>query len=566
MKKFLSLFIILASSAGWAAEQNCKIASERPIKLLSAEMKRSFKTLKKQNPPIYYMAYTFTEGNAYGVLVEDGGVSNRWDSQINYLDVQARAGSPALDNTRKLKNAKDNYSVIGGRVPSLEGDGGAFTAAVWRLTQRAAESAQQDYGRVQADVQAASQRMDDSPDFVFPPVSSYCRTAPEVTIDLSKVEALLVKASRRVQDNAVVLSSNFDFSGQTVHQYIVDSQGMQLKTPSVQFRLSYSIAGKTADGLKISRSNGYDMLDLSGMPSEEKLLADVEQSLRELEALSRAPLAEPITSPAILRSRAMGVFVHEVLGHRMEGHRQKEDSFGRTFTSKLGQRVTAPFISVVDDATLESFAGVPLRGFYEYDDEGVKSRPVVMVENGVLKNFLMSSSPIKGFPASNGHGRRARDKRAVARMGNTRVIASETVPYEQLEKMLLAEIKRQGKPYGFIIEDLSGGFTMTDTDSPQVFKLEPKLVYRVYPDGRKEVMRGADLVGTPLVSFSQILAAADDDNVFNGNCGAESGWVPVSAIAPSILFKTLEIENTAKSAIKPPVLLSPAAARKGGKK
>lgn len=529
-------------------------------------MRRAFKTLKKQNPPVYYMAYTFTEGASYGISVEDGGVSQQWENQVNYVDVQARAGSATMDNTRKLKNAKDDYSVVGGRVPALTGNGSAFTAAVWRLTQRAAEHAQQAYGRVQADVQAASQRMDDSPDFVFPPVSSYCRTVDSVDIDWQKVEDLLVKASRRVQGNATVLTNNFDFSGKIVHRYFVDSQGTRLKTPAAEFRLTYSLAGKTADGLEISRMNGYDMLDMSGLPSEEKLLADVAQSLRELEALSRAPLAEPITAPAILKSRAMGVFVHEVLGHRMEGHRQKEDSFGRTFTSKLGQQVTAPFISVVDDATLESFAGVPLRGFYEYDDEGVKAQPVVMIENGVLKNFLMSSSPIKGFAASNGHGRRARDKRAVARMGNTRVIASETVPYEQLEKMLLEEIKRQGKPYGFIIDDLSGGFTMTDTGSPQVFKLEPKLVYRVYPDGRKEVLRGADLVGTPLVSFSQILAAADDDGVFNGNCGAESGWVPVSAVAPSILFKTLEIENTAKSAVKPPVLPPPSAAVKGGKK
>ncbi len=529
-------------------------------------MKRSFKTLKKLDPPVYYMAYTYTAGNAAGIQVEDGGVASRWDYQVNDLDVQARVGSVALDNTRKLKNANDNYSSVGGNVPSLEDGGVAFTSAVWRLTQRAVERAQQDYGRVQADVQVASQRMDDAPDFVLPPVSSYCRTAPAVAADWDKIEQLLIKASREVQGKSVVLFNSFDFSGETGHRYFVDSRGSRLKTPFSRWRLSYSLSGKTADGLAISRFNGYDMVDAAGLPTEEQLLADVRKSLRELETLSRAPLADPITAPAILKSRAMGVFVHEVLGHRMEGHRQKEDSFGRTFTSKIGQQVTAPFISVVDDASLEQFNGTPLRGFYEYDDEGVKSQPVVMIENGVLKNFLMSSSPINGFPVSNGHGRRAMGRRPVARMGNTRVIASETVSYDTLEKMLVEEINRQGKPYGFIIDDLSGGFTMTGTGMPQVFKLEPKYVYRIYADGRKEVVRGADLVGTPLVSFAQILAAADDDSVFNGNCGAESGWVPVSAIAPSVLFKTLEIEHTAKSAVKPPVLLPPSADKKGGKK
>lgn len=567
MKYLASLFFsFIMLAPAFAAEQNCKASAQEPIKLLSAELKRGFKTFKKQNPPVYYMSYTYIAVRDFYISAADGGISARRDSPVQYVDAQVRVGSPALDNTRNLKNADNDYSVVSGSVPALTGNGASFTSAVWRLTQRAVERAQKDYGRVQADVQAASQRMDDSADFALPPQSSFCRTASDVSVNLDKLEKLLVSASRLVQGNAVVLDSYFNVSGTFGHRYFVDSRGTQLKTPLVEFRLSYSLDGKTADGLEISRFNSYDMLDESGLPSEEQLLADVKQSLRELETLSRAPLAEPMTAPAILKNKAMGVFVHEVLGHRMEGHRQKEDSFGRTFTSKIGQAVTAPFISVVDDATLESFNGTPLRGFYEYDDEGVKSQPVVMIENGVLKNFLMSSSPINGFAASNGHGRRGLGKRAVARMGNTRVIASETVPYDELEKMLVEEINRQGKPYGFIVEDLSGGFTMTDTGMPQVFKLEPKYVYRVYPDGRKEVVRGADLVGTPLVSFAQILAAANDDDIFNGSCGAESGWVPVSSVAPSVLFKTLEFEHTAKSAVKPPVLPPPSAVKKGGKK
>lgn len=567
MKHLVGLFFsFLFLSPAFAAEQNCKVSAQEPIKLLSAELKRGFKTFKKQNPPVYYMAYTYIAAREFYISAADGGVSYRSDSPSQYVDAQVRVGSQVLDNTRKLKNSNNDYSSVSGFVPAISGKGEAFTAAVWRLTQRAVERAQKSYGRVQADVQAASQRMDDSPDFVFPPRSSFCRTAPDISVNWDKIEKLLISASRSVQGNAVVLDSSFNVSGTFGHRYFVDSLGTQLKTPVIELRLSYALEGKTADGLEISRFNSYDMLDDSGLPSEKKLLADVKQSLQELEELSRAPLAEPMTAPAILKNKAMGVFVHEVLGHRMEGHRQKEDSFGRTFTSKIGQPVTAPFISVVDDATLDSFNGTPLRGFYEYDDEGVKSQPVVMIENGVLKNFLMSSSPIKGFSASNGHGRRSIGKRAVARMGNTRVIASETVPYDELEKMLLAEIKRQGKPYGFIVEDLSGGFTMTDTGMPQVFKLEPKYVYRVYPDGRKEIIRGADLVGTPLVSFAQILAAANDDDIFNGSCGAESGWVPVSAIAPSVLFKTLEFEHTAKSAVKPPVLPPPSTVKKGGKK
>lgn len=565
-RSLLSLGVILICAGQALAVENCVAAQERPLQLMAAELKREFKALKKQKPPIYYMSYTYLDTQDIYLSVTDGGVTNQRNEGSSLLDVQVRVGSPELDNTRERIEGNTDFSSVNWTIPRVSGDGKAFTSEVWRATQQAVKQAQQNYGRVQAEVQTAARRTDDSPDFALPPRSSFCRTQKAPSVNMDHVERLLVNASRLVQESSVVLGAEFSFNWQVGHRYFVDSQGTLLKTPVKFIRLSYSLYGKMADGLNISRDYAYDVADGSELPSEEELARDVKRSLAELEDLSHAPLAEPLTVPAILKNRAMGVFVHEVLGHRVEGHRQKVESFGKTFTSKVGQQITAPFISIVDDATLPSFKGIPLRGFYEYDDEGVKARPVTLVENGVLKEFLMSSSPIKDFPASNGHGRRALGKRAVARMGNTRVMASETVSYETLEKMLVEEINRQGKPYGLIVEDLSGGFTMTDTGLPQVFKLEPKLVYRVYPDGKKEIIRGADLVGTPLVSFAQILAASEDYAVFNGSCGAESGWVPVSAVAPSVLFKTLEFEHTAKSAVKPPVLPPPAATEKGGKK
>ena len=177
----------------------------------------------------------------------------------------------------------------------------------------------------------------------------------------------------------------------------------------------------------------------------------------------------------------------------------------------------------------------------------------------------MASSPVQGFATSNGHGRKELGRRAVARMGIMRATSSETVPYAELEKMLLAEIKRQGKPYGFIVEDLGGGFTFTGKSMPQSFKLETKLVWRVYPDGRKEMVRGLDIVGTPLVSFNRVLAVGDDDTIFDGSCGAESGWVPQTNISPSLLLEALETERTETSSWKPPLLPSPLL-EKGGKK
>ena len=560
------LFILFAAPL-WA-EGNCTAGDQLPIKLMKAELKRGFKTYKKQKPPIYYLSYTYTEQQIKNISVATNGVINDFSYTNDYVEVSARAGSPKMDNTRPPKEHREAASFVGidlVPVPTSQNNL-AFRLALWNLTDNIAKKAQGDLRKVEADNQTGSERQDKSDDFVFPPKSSFCHMEPEVTVDMERMKDRLVRLSNIVRGNKDVLNSEFNFRVTQGHRYFVDSVGTELVTPFLQMRLSYSFNSKTPDGLLLERGNSYDVLSEQELPDEQTLRADMEKSLKELQELLNAPEADPVTVPAILKNRAMAVFVHEVLGHRMEGHRQKQDSFGKTFTSKIGQLVTAPFITIVDDATMKFFNGKPLRGFYEYDDEGVKVRPVTLVENGILREFLMSSSPINGFGTSNGHGRRELGENPVSRMGVTRLMSSQTVSYEELEKKLLEEIKKQNKPYGYVIDDLSGGFTLTGTFFPQVFKLEPKYVYRLYPDGRKEVVRGADMVGTPLVSFSKILAVANDDAVFNGDCGAESGWVPVSAISPSVLLESLEIEKTAKDSKKPPILPAPIATMKEVKK
>lgn len=559
MKKLLFLLFLFSTYPVFSAPENCRVQDEIPLKLMSAEIKRGIKTFKKLKPPVYYLSYTYEDKTMQSLAAAQGELISNSD-RLTAVSVFARAGSPKMDNTRPLKGGQgasgSSLQAVFGVTPFGD-DPTAFKLALWSATQNMAEKAQEELSRVQTNSQTAAVRQDDSDDFVLPPVSQYCHKQEPQAFDLEKIGELLKEASQLTRGKKFVQDSRFLFSVEQGHRYFADSVGTQLKTPVLFVRLSYVLVNLLQDGTLLQRFRTYDVINENQLPTKEQFLSDVRQSLQELESLSTAPEADPVTVPAILKNRAMAVFVHEVLGHRVEGHRQKLDSFGKTFTSKVGQLVTAPFISIVDDATLSSFNGEPLRGFYEYDDEGVKVRPVTLVENGILRGFLMSSSPINGFPTSNGHGRAELGKLPVARMGVTRLMANQTVSYEELEKQLLDEIRTQQKPYGYIIEDLSGGFTMTETFFPQVFKLQPKLVYRLYPDGHKEIVRGADIVGTPLVSFGQILAAADDYAVFNGSCGAESGWVPVSAIAPSVLLKSLEIEKTEKSDSKPPLLPPP---------
>ncbi len=294
------------------------------------------------------------------------------------------------------------------------------------------------------------------------------------------------------------------------------------------------------------------------LPTEEKFGQMVRKLAESLEKLRVAPPAEPYSGPAILNSKAAGVYFHETFGHRIEGHRQKDLDEGRTFAKKLGQQIMPAFISVIDDPTCEKLKSKSLNGSYHIDDEGVPAQKVTLVDQGILKTFLMGRSPVKGCPHSNGHGRCSPGYPPAARQGNLMVVSNKGVPYQKLRAQLIAEAKKQGKPYGLVFDQLAGGFTITHTMMPQVFKLLPLMVTRVYVDGRPdELIRGVDLVGTPLISLENILQAGDDVDTFNGTCGAESGWVPVSASSPSLLVQTIEVERKANTQDKAPILPPP---------
>jgi predicted Zn-dependent protease len=280
--------------------------------------------------------------------------------------------------------------------------------------------------------------------------------------------------------------------------------------------------------------------------------------VRMLAALRNAPLVDPFSGPAILSGRTAGVFFHEIFGHRVEGHRQRNVSDAQTFTKMLNAPILPPFLNVVFDPTLQKLANVELMGSYLYDDQGVGARRVTVVDHGVLKTFLLDRAPINGFQQSNGHGRAEPGFLPVSRQSNLIVESSRSVPAATLMSMLKEEARRQGKPFGLYFEDIQGGFTTTTRGAANAFNVMPNVVYRIYTDSRPpELVRGVDLIGTPLSAFGKILATGDTVVVFNGVCGAESGGVPVSASSPSLLVSEVEVQKKSQSQEIAPILAAP---------
>jgi TldD protein len=531
----------------------------KPILLdaMTQELDRNFTVLKqKADPAPYFMSYEVTETNYRAISASLGAITTNNGGKNRVLDVSVRVGSPKLDNYRRIRG--DRGQVTSGAVLTYEDNPNAIKQRLWLETDRAYRAAAERLIRIKTNTQVKVAAEDDSDDFSVEKPSRREEPAPEFQLDTAQAEERARKISDRFRNYPSVLTSQVGLTAQTDTRYLVNTEGTRVEHGRGFARISISASAKAADGTDLSTFETFEALDFAGLPDDKALLASVDAVASDLTKLLKAPEAEPFVGPAIFSGRAAGVFFHEIFGHRVEGHRQKDESEGQTFTKSVGTKVLPDFLTVVFDPTRRQINGIDLNGWYDYDDEGVKAQKVTAVDKGVLKTFLMSRSPIKGFEGSNGHGRRQPGLEVVSRQSNLVVESSNAVPEQRLRQMLIDEVKRQNKPYGLYFRDITGGFTTTGRGGLQAFKVIPVIVYRVYTDGRPdELVRGADIVGTPLASFSKILATGNKTEVFNGYCGAESGSVPVSAVSPAILVSEIEIEKKAKSNDRPPLLPEP---------
>ena len=530
---------------------------------LDAELRRGMAALTaKGKPPPY-----FAENEAYDkkevvISASQGALVQSSARRSHILDTDVRVGDYALDSTHLIRSSDFDFSsVLGGHPVALplDGDGaGALRTVAWAEIDRRYEDAAERYVKILAQRTLKVAEEDPSDDFSREKPVTYVGPRAEIAVDVPTWEARVRALSARFAGQGEILDSQVTLQVVSDTRWIVTSEGTLVQSGRNYVRVSAEANARADDGMELERVETFDAATFEALPSVDVMARAVDTMIVDLKALRRAPLADPFIGPAILEGRAAGVFFHEIFGHRVEGHRQKNDEEGQTFAKKIGEPIMPSFISVYDDPTIARIGDADLNGFYRFDDEGVPAQRATLVDGGVLKTFLLSRSPTRGFRQSNGHGRRQEGRVVVSRQGNLVVEPRVAVPVAELRRRLRAEAQRQGKPYGLLFRDISGGFTNTARGGPQAFKVLPILVYRVWVDGRPdELVRGVDLVGTPLAALSKILAASDDYQTFNGYCGAESGFVPVSATSPSLLVEQIESERRDKGSDKPPILAAP---------
>ncbi len=527
------------------------------IEIIKEELDREMEFLSKEEYKPYYLAYTVDDYEFYQLSISKGSIISENTDDGRVMSCQLKVGSYELDNTHDVSGYGNGYNsgVNSVSIP-ITNEAQVIKQFMWSVTDKAYKKARDDYKTVLNSDLGEKKIV---ADFSKGEENRYAEPFLKKPIKLNKEswKQFLLDLTNSLKDVENLISGDAYLNVANERKYLISNDGSEIVQNFPRFEVYISASEQAEDKTAVPLYLSYYGLEESDLPAKTAILKDVEELKRKLELLKTAPKADPFTGPAIFSADVAGVFFHEIFGHRMEGHRLKYESDGQTFKDKLGESVLPKYLSVISDPTMERFENIRLTGFYKYDDEGVKARKVALVEEGKLSNFLMSRTPMEHFSNSNGHGRSQTGLTPVSRQSNLIIKSTQDNTDEELKKKLIKLCKKQKKPYGYFFKEVTGGFTNTDRYSPNTFNITPTEVYRIYLDGREELIRGVDVIGTPLAMFSEISATGGEYRTFFGYCGAESGSIPVTATAPAILVNKIETQKKPSFEINLPILPRP---------
>jgi len=513
---------------------------------LKEELKRSMKSLKQPGKPgVFYLSYLFRNQRVEKIWGRLGAVNRHRTQSANTVFCDVRVGSYQYDNLTNggLNDNSDREESADYIYMPSEIKEDAFKFSLWKLTDACyREAAEQFYDKKSKELHFVDPNRKLLSRIRQKPLVSWRRhDMPEIDADYWKY--LIRKAGSLIKKYDRIKNSWFEFSSRQSQNILVNSEQREILQQRSIFELRGHVWMLSRKGEGISQDINVIEGDLGDMPSEKEFLRLLKERIDLLLSLEKAPVLNSYSGPVMLSPEACGVFFHEVVGHRLEGSRLLSPEEGATFRDLRGKMIAPEYIDIVDDPRAARFQNRSMIGHFLFDDEGASSERAVLVERGVLKNFLTTASPIPGQKAVNGHARNQRYERPISRMGNLFVINHKPVSDEDMRAQFMEEIKRQKKPYGIYVKDVVGGETDTSSYDFQAFKGEIMHAVRVYPNGREEPIRGVDFVGTPLSALDSVQCLGDAQEMDNSYCGAESGVVPVSTVAPAMLMRNLELQS-----------------------
>ncbi|MFC2130549.1 TldD/PmbA family protein [Bacteroidota bacterium] len=553
---FIKIFLLI-----FTLSFNSIFAGESVVlRAAKKELTRFMDELKGEPTPPYFIAYGITDTKEINIAGTFGKIITDDDEVKRTLDIDLRVGDYKFDNTHIIRGESFNFFMRdGSTILPFEDDEKAMRNAIWFATDRKYKKAVERYEKALTNSAVKVKEEDTSADFSHEEPSIYFGEDVNFQFDKELWKKRIENVSAIFAKYDWLYTGYVTVSFKLTKKYFINSEGTEIEMTEPYARVFISAKTKAEDGMSLPLYKSYFAFNPKELPDENVLIQEAVKIINTLDEMRTAPIMSTYSGPALLSGEASGVFFHEIFGHRVEGHRLKDPNNAQTYKGFLGESVLPDFIDVIFDPTIKKVGNTELSGYYLFDDEGIKAQKVDVVEKGIFKNFLMSRSPIENFDKSNGHGRKQSGYDAVSRQSNLIVKTDKSLPVDELKDKLREECKEQDKDFGLYFVKVQGGFTFTGRTIPNSFNVNPVLVYKIFVDGRAdELVRGVDLIGTPLTTFSNIIDAGDDIGIFNGTCGAESGGVPVSAVSPTLLVQKIEVQKKSKSQAKLPILPAPA--------
>ncbi len=541
------------------------------LSILEKELTRSMQNLQmeKQEKP-YFISYTMLDTSYVRIRATLGSLTESTEDRTRTLDDDVRVGSYKMDNTGLKPGEGDSVPDYTDKyfydrmVAPMDDNEDALRHRLWQQTDYRYKSAMQDY------LKKKGEGIYEAPDEDEKDVDAFSKEEPVTEVEKSVAfsvnknlwEEKIKKYSALFSDAPQILSSSIYYFASAQNRYYINSEGTKVQDGMPFYMLKAEAFTRTKDGVPVFSFRRFYALDENALPDEEKFKSEIRGLASEVQSIMDAKEMESYTGPVLLAPEPAAMFIHQLLGHSLEGDKSKKDS-----GYEAGTKVLPEFLSLYDDPAQIKFEGVPLLGYYMVDDEGVKAQKVSLVENGIVKNYVMSRKPIKGFPKSNGHGRAQEWGKITARLANSFVTASKTFSVDELKKQLIAQAKKQNKEYGlYIMSALSREEshtlypgTVDEDDDTRSLDFIPVVAYKVFvKDGKMQQVRGVKLVASsPKTLVMRIVAAGNDAKVYNGICSQSDGSVYTATVSPSLLISEMEAKKFKGGKRRPPILPAP---------
>lgn len=524
------------------------------LKAMEQELLRSKDKLKYQDfEKPYFIAYRVDSDNKYRLRAKYGSILTSYFWPMRSIYAEVRIGNYKFDSSGVEDFWEGDWLDT---TFTLDDGQDAIRRILWLLTDKGYKKALLSYGRKKGE--KAQEMKEEIDDFWPEPPHEFIDSCKEIKFDLKLWGEKIKRVSNLFSKYPFILDSEVNLNFDEFFTITLNSEGTKVIIEGSRAFFLLSCRGLAKDGMPLNLQKTIIEELPEKLPSELEMNSLAEEMCKKMEMLVNSQPCDPYIGPAIFDPESAGVLFHEAIGHRLEGEGQREEREGQTFKGKIGEKIIPDFLTIIDDPTQKEFNGKFLNGYYKFDDEGVPAEKVVLVEDGILKNYLLSRTPVKGFSRSNGHGRGSEGYKPAGRMSNLFIKSSKEYALDKLKELLIEECKRQGKPYGLIIKKMKSGDTTTKKGGYQAFRTTPQEVWLVsVEDGSETLVRGVEMVGTPLITVNKILATGKDYEATNSFCGGRSGWLPVSSISPSILVEQVELQRTEEKKERPPLLSPP---------